>query len=123
MIELLEDKLAEDKKSRLNFDQFLHALSIFHPKCPMEVKYTYVFRMYDINGDDQVDVADFAEMLKKIFSSKEMGEQDRMGLDTVFANEAYVEEMADRIITAHDPNGTKTLDFEQFRAVTTSSLP
>lgn len=117
-MELTEDRLNAEKKKRMSFDDFLQVLSIFHPKCSAEKKYVYAFRMYDINADNIVDLADLTEMLKKIFSCREMSLLDQGGYDTVFANEPYVEEMANAMMMQCDPNGNKSLAFAEFQSVT-----
>mmetsp|Transcript_12662 Transcript_12662/g.10821 ORF Transcript_12662/g.10821 Transcript_12662/m.10821 type:complete len:125 (+) Transcript_12662:720-1094(+) len=103
-------------KSGIDFDMFAKILSVFHTKCPNETKMKYLFRLYDIDGDNTVNEKDIITMMKKIFFIKDIKELEvEGGFETLLANEAFVEQMATDIIRLFDKNGDRVLEYFEFK--------
>eukprot|EP01006_Ploeotia_vitrea_P037975 TRINITY_DN66191_c5_g1_i1.p1 TRINITY_DN66191_c5_g1~~TRINITY_DN66191_c5_g1_i1.p1 ORF type:complete len:179 (-),score=94.94 TRINITY_DN66191_c5_g1_i1:206-742(-) len=58
-----------DGTDRVNFEQFVRTLSVFHPSTPPEVKRKFAFKIYDVDGDGLVSERDLFAVLKLLVGS------------------------------------------------------
>jgi Ca2+-binding EF-hand superfamily protein len=65
--ELLESDMETKNITLLSFDQFLRAITVFHPQSSREEKLKYMFRVYDVDGDGQINKDDLANFYRAIF--------------------------------------------------------
>lgn len=97
----LRDRLLEifpATNSRTNFKQFCQGISVFHPDATVHEKLKFLFRLYDVNGDEKVDKEDI-EALLKMATGKALDDENRS-------------ELADSVL-----KGEKEYDFNGFCSV------
>jgi serine/threonine-protein phosphatase 2B regulatory subunit len=89
-----------NQTDRINFRDFVRALWVFDPKCPVEKKFRASFTVFDCNDDDKITESDLVTILKAMVGSN-MGE-DELGA------------IARETISSNDPLSRNYLSFEQF---------
>ena len=55
------------KAKRINFELFLFLLSTFHTRTEVEAKYKYIFRLYDVDRNQKIDVNDLNKIYRMIY--------------------------------------------------------
>jgi serine/threonine-protein phosphatase 2B regulatory subunit len=88
----------KDGDGRINFTEFLQALSVLSHKAPKEDKLSFSFRMYDRDGDRKIGKVELSEMLKTAIQSlphKFTDEQVAQLIETTFKeadlnNDGYI---------------------------------
>ena len=88
----------KDGDGRINFTEFLQALSVLSHKAPKEDKLSFSFPMYDRDGDRKIGKVELSEMLKTAIQSlphKFTDEQVAQLIETTFKeadlnNDGYI---------------------------------
>lgn len=93
----------DEDNQRINFRQFMKVLATFRSshKCPKEKQKLYfMFKFYDVNNDDHIDLEDIMAILKMMVGS--------------YVDESRVREIAQKNLKEADKNCDGHIDFDEF---------
>ncbi|KAM5555646.1 calcineurin B-like protein 7 [Rosa sericea] len=78
-----------NKNEHIEFEEFVHTLSVLHPKTPDEVKITYAFKLYDLRHTGYIEREELKEMVLALLNESDLILSD--DIVEMIVNKTFVE--------------------------------
>lgn len=101
------DLFDEEQNGAIDFGEFVRSMSVFHPRCPIQEKAAFAFRIYDLDDTGTISKEEIRILLKALLKDNQ----------NLHIPDAAIDEIVERTFKEVDIDSNGTINLEEFKVL------